>query len=143
MTHAEIAQELKIALLYKDGNDGAVKRIAERLGLSLRTIYDYLDGKIKPNLRFIKTAVEVTGDPDIKRLLEPEGWELVPAGAFAKHDKSTIAEECLDDLPHLAAFHAVLNDPASDYRTVIAARDALLTEIHQNVDLWKVQHGVA
>lgn len=80
MNNKEIAAELKVALLYQDANDGAVRRIAEELGLNLRTIYDYLDCKIKPSIRFLRAAVKATdGDPAIKRILEPEGWKLVRA----------------------------------------------------------------
>jgi rRNA maturation endonuclease Nob1 len=80
MNNKEIAAELKVALLYQDANDGAVRRIAEELGLNLRTIYDYLDCKIKPSIKFLHAAVKATdGDPAIKRILEPPGWKLVRA----------------------------------------------------------------
>ena len=79
MNNSEIAQELKIALLYRDENDGAVKRIAGILGLARRTVYDYLDGNIKINLAFLHAAVIATnGDRDVKKFLEPQGWELTP-----------------------------------------------------------------
>lgn len=74
-----VADELQQALLYEDGNEGVVKRVAEIMDLKKRTVYDYLYGRTKLSLDFIKAAVVATnGHPRIKRLLEPEGWVLVP-----------------------------------------------------------------
>lgn len=49
-----------------------------------------------------------------------------------KPDKKTMAEECLDDLPALAKYHDVLNDPKATAEQIRAARAELDDELNQN-----------
>lgn len=78
MTSQEYAQELKAIVLYREENAGAVEKIARELGLKSRTVYDYLDGVIKVSVDFIRACAKVTADPDVIKMLEPEGWKLFP-----------------------------------------------------------------
>lgn len=77
MDPAAISAELKAAIIYRTENRGAVKRIAELMGLTDATVYDYLEGRIKPSLLFLHACVIATGDPDAKKFLEPRGFRLV------------------------------------------------------------------
>jgi len=139
-----IAAELKVAILYKnDGeNEHAVPRIAKILGLKRRTIYDYLDGVIKVNLGFIHAAVIATdGDPDIRRFLEPEGWNLSKT-CDVQPDKDSLAAECLDDLPTLADFHGQLTDPKSTQAGVKRAMEKVKRELQENYVMWCRERGL-
>ncbi len=58
-------------------------------------------------------------------------------------DKDTMAEECLDDLPALAAYHKALNDPDAREVEVIMAKDNLIREIEENHNQWRhVRHAM-
>ena len=71
-----IASELHRFLTGRKENKGAVVKIADKLGLSKHTVYDYLYGRIEMSLDFLKAAAAVTDDPDVKRFLEPDGMVL-------------------------------------------------------------------
>jgi hypothetical protein len=75
----ELTAELHRILTTKAENAGAVGRIARRRGLAESTVYDRLYGKIIIDLDFILDAFLATSDPEIKAMLQPEGWVLVPA----------------------------------------------------------------
>jgi len=55
---------------------GSAYEVAEIAGLAYRTVIDQTDGRINPSVEVIKASWLVTKDPRLKRLLEPEGWEL-------------------------------------------------------------------
>ena len=74
----EITNEANAAVKHRCKKSEVVKHIAERMALSDATIYDYLTGRIKVNLRFLKAVVAVTEDPFLKKYLEPDGMCLVP-----------------------------------------------------------------
>ena len=75
----EIAAELKMVVLNRKEDGSTVKKIADILGLSQRTVYDYLDSRLKVNLKFIQACLIATnGDRDVKKFLCPEGWEGYP-----------------------------------------------------------------
>ena len=76
MDFEDMASEIHRIITGRKENKRAVQQIAEILGKSQQTIYDCLYGRIKINLDFIKAAVQVTEDPDIKKFLEPKGWIL-------------------------------------------------------------------
>ena len=64
----DLYAELKIVCVYRPENKGAVRRIAQILGLSESTVYDYLEGRIKISPEFIKAVVIATdGDPGAKK----------------------------------------------------------------------------
>jgi len=132
------AAEIKARVLYDDGIDnGIVVRIAGELGVNKQTIYDILDGRIKMSLDFLHALVMASsGDPLLKKYLEPEGYELRPVNQAAP-DKKTLAEECLDDLPAAAAYHKALMDPDSSEATIIRHKNRLMCEIEQNHAKWK------
>ena len=93
-SNAEIAAELKTAVLYRD-YENPVKQISEILGLSARTIYDYFDGNIKISLPFLHACLIVTGgDPDVKKYLCPEGWDIAPSSQ--KAPTKNVEKECGD-----------------------------------------------
>ena len=70
-----------------------------------------------------------------KAILEPEGWELVPAGQFIP-DKKTLAEECLDDIPALAEYHRALCDPQSSENEVRRTKADVIRECEENFSRW-------
>lgn len=75
----EIAAELKLIAMNRKEDGSTVRKIAEVMGLSQRTVYDYLDNRLKVNLKFIQACLIATnGDHDVKRFLCPDGWDLVP-----------------------------------------------------------------
>ena len=134
MNAEEIAAELKAACIYREGNEGAPQRVADILGLSRRTVYDVLDGRIRVSLAFIKAAFQATGgDPAITRLLAPEGWQLVRSGINPDDCKPTLAEELLGDLPALAAYHKALADPGSSRGEVLRAKQRIEAEIEKDL----------
>ena len=73
----EITNEANAAVKHRCPKSEVVKRIAGRMSLSEATIYDYLAGRIKMNLRLLKAVVAVTEDPFLMKYLEPEGMSLV------------------------------------------------------------------
>ena len=75
----ETAAELHRIITMKRANRGAVGRIADRRDIADSTVYDYLSGKILCDHEFIKDAFLATGDPEIRAMLEPEGWVLTAA----------------------------------------------------------------
>ena len=74
----EITNEANIAVKIRCTKGEVVKSIALKMGLSESTVYDYLSGRIKMNLRFLKAVVGVTEDPFLMKYLEPEGMSLMP-----------------------------------------------------------------
>ena len=91
-SNAEIAAELKAAVLFRE-YDNPVQKIADMLGLKNRTVYDYFDGNIKISLPFLHACLIVTdGDPDIKKYLCPEGWDLVPV--IHSENVGDVEKEC-------------------------------------------------
>lgn len=74
----EITNEANIAVKHRCTKPEVVKRISDLTALSEPTVYDYLAGRIKMNLRFLKAVVAVTEDPFLKKYLEPPGLLLVP-----------------------------------------------------------------
>ena len=57
-------------------------------------------------------------------------------------DGVSLPEECLDDLPKLAAYHRALNDPACQVEEVRAAWQAAKRELDENYELWiRLRHG--
>ena len=136
---SEIASDLKNRLLYSDDIDSSViLAIADIMGTSKRTVYATLDGDIKLSLDFLHAAVIATdGDPAVCKYLEPEGFRLKKNAENNKPDKPTLAEECLDDVPALARFHAVLSArPRAMQVEVELARNAVVYELEQNVNKW-------
>ncbi len=75
----EIAAELKLIAMNRKEDGSTVRKIAEVMGLSQRTVYDYLDNRLKVNLKFLQACLIATnGDHDVKKFLCPDGWDLVP-----------------------------------------------------------------
>ena len=109
----EIASDLKTRLLYSyDIDSSVINVIADIMGISKRTVYATLDGEIKLSLDFLHAAVIATnGDPAVSKYLEPDGFHLKKNAENNLPDKPTLAEECLDDVPALARFHAVCCPP--------------------------------
>lgn len=59
---------------------GVIRAVAMRAGLAERTVYDHCtDGRVNASVEVIRAAFEVTQDPRLKKILTPDGWELVPA----------------------------------------------------------------
>jgi hypothetical protein len=137
-----VAAELKTQLLFSDRfDDKIVSRLAEVLGIARRTVYAVLSGDIDLYLDFLHACVIVTcGDPEVRTYLEPEGYRLTAVSA-SPSDKPTLAQECLDDVPALARFHNVLNDPSSTMVDVTRAEEAVIDEIRQNSERFSIERA--
>jgi hypothetical protein len=136
----KIALDLKNRLLYSDDIDSSViQTIADVMGTSKRTVYATLDGEIKLSLDFLHAAAIATnGDPEVCKYLEPEGFRMKKSGQSIAPEKATLAEECLDDVPALARFHAVLSKcPRSRQLDVDLAKNAVIYELEQSVNKWR------
>jgi len=116
MNDKEITNELKNALLFDSTiDDGVVTRIANITGFSKRTVYDYLDGKIRMSTAFLHAAVIASdGHPRVKSFLEPQGWMLTPK-ATVKSCEAPDWEKEMGDV-HIAAanLHGSLREALAD-----------------------------
>lgn len=76
-------------LLYEiliQTNRGSLDEAAKEAGYAYRTANEYCnDHRKTPPVEFLKAAWLVTEDPRLKRLLEPEGYELTPKAAARAH----------------------------------------------------------
>lgn len=66
-------------ILIQEGDGTRIKQVAEVACVSTNTVYAWCDGRINPPLIAYKASFLVTGDPRLRRLLEPEGWVLCRA----------------------------------------------------------------
>ena len=129
----ELVAELHRILTTKSENAGAVGRIAKRRGLAEATVYDRLYGKIIIDVDFIIDAFLETGDPEIKAMLQPEGWVLVPAtgsGAATADPEREVGDVSLA----LSALHGHLREALSDGRlspSEIDRAERLLDKLHR------------
>ncbi len=71
-----VAELLKEIVIYE--HRGSIYKIAELAGLAHTSARDHLNGRTNPSVEVIKAAWLVTRDPRLKKLLEPDGYELVP-----------------------------------------------------------------
>lgn len=69
--------ELLREIMFSD-NYGVAGRIAERANLAYQTVHSQTDGRSTPSVELVRAAFLETLDPRIKRILEPQGYELVP-----------------------------------------------------------------
>ena len=84
---AELLKEILVST-----HRGSMDKVVERTGLAYRTVADQTDGRINPSVEVIKASWLVTGDPWLKLLLEPKGWELVPKATQVFPQKDLEAE---------------------------------------------------
>jgi len=135
----EAAAAIKARLLYSEDIDpGIVRVIADIMGVARRTVYAILDGEIKISLDFLHAAVIATNaDPQVTVYLEPDGFHLEPDREKAVSDKTTLAEECLDDVQALAKFHSALMTPETKSYQIELARNAVVYELDQNINRWR------
>lgn len=72
---------------------GAIEKVANLVGCAYSTVHEYCGDRRKtPPVWLYKAAFLVTGDPRLKRRLEPEGYELVPKRCGLPADKPVEAE---------------------------------------------------
>lgn len=71
-----VARILKQVLVYE--NSGGLEKVAEHLNETYDYVWSQTAGRVNPAVHVIKGAYEVTGDPKLKRLLTPTGYELLP-----------------------------------------------------------------
>lgn len=140
-SNEQMAADLKAILLYSDHLPvTVVGEIAEIMGVARRTVYSILDGQIKISLDFLHAAVIATGgDPEVRKYLEPDGYEL--DRCKCDYTAKSLAEECLDDVPALAQYHKVLNDPKSRSADVKRAVVEVVSELNQNMMAWCRDRG--
>jgi hypothetical protein len=86
------AESELLSEILKYEHRGSVKAVAQAAVCAESTIYSNMDGKANPSVWVIKAAFEVTGDPRLKKLLEPDGWELVRKKGTVESDKPVEAE---------------------------------------------------
>ena len=89
-----------------------VQDIADRLNIDPRTIYDYLERKPIVPLVLIKTVFELTFDPQLRDVLQPTGYVLVPeteARACSGNWEKEIGDICIS----LGSFHAAVRQAIS------------------------------
>jgi len=114
-TREERTAELHRILTTKQANRGAVGRIAAMRRLADSTVYDYLYGKIIADVDFIIDAFLATEDPEIRAMLEPEGWTLRPSQGTAEAT-ADIEREIGDVNLAISALHAHLRQSLGDRR---------------------------
>ncbi|WP_054031217.1 hypothetical protein [Desulfatitalea tepidiphila] len=144
-----IAAEIKAQLLYSnDSRPDAVQAIAAEMGIDNKTVYDYLDGRIKLSLDFLHALVLATdGDPAFKRYLEPDGWQLRRAGTI-EPDKKTIFEEIVDNHPKITLLEQLLIEQTSatgkksQLNRIKKQLQAVVDDLRQDVAKWCVDHGI-
>lgn len=108
-----VAEEIRMVITCRPENKHAVCRISEKMGLKKSTVYDYLYGKIKMSLPFIKASAEVTNDPDIKKFLEPSGMVLVKKPDLGEIG-TNFHKEVNDVYVALAAFQVSVQEAIAD-----------------------------
>lgn len=77
MADDRISRLLKDVLVYR--NPGSIERVADYMGETYDHIWSQTHGRVNPKIQVVKAAYVITGDQRLKRELEPEGHELVPA----------------------------------------------------------------
>lgn len=135
----DIGPLIKDEIVYGDdpGCQGAVRRIAAIIGRSEWTVRDYLEGRIKMTLAFLHAAVRATsGNPRIRRFLEPEGFALVADDSSVQPDKDAEGE-LLDDVERMGALAVTVR--ALVHKGTITKADARRVEqcIRQSDEEWR------
>jgi len=133
MDNAALASELRRIITTRHENKGTVKTIADALGLAEVTIYDYLHGRIKISLDFIKAAAAATNDPDIKKHLEPEGMTLVK-NPDIKQTSGSILKELNDVYMAAAAIQETIQSAIEDGR-ITSGELSKIERTHENLHL--------
>jgi transcriptional regulator with XRE-family HTH domain len=142
----QLAKMVKNRVLFSnDVPADIVRRIADEMGLSKKTIYDYLSGRIRPDLDFLHALVVASdGDPVLKKILEPNGWILKRATVPTPSGKSISADIlCLH--PDLTRFETLLTEPIPDSAGNQLARIEAQLEfvekgLRRAVENWKAEH---
>jgi len=145
----EIAEQIKARVLFSDeiGPD-FVPKVAQEMGIEKKTVYDYLDRRIKLNLDFLHAIViSSDGDPVLKSYLEPEGWSLRKV-APPKLSERTLPEDLLSTHSELAKLERLLTKSFSRSSTnQFAAIEVqfmrVVQDLRSSVQKWKVENGIA
>ena len=85
-----IPRLLKEVLVYR--HPGAIEKVADLLGDTYDYVWSQTHGRVNPHIKVIKAAFVITGDPRLKRELEPEGYELVRERGCPEKLKNAEAE---------------------------------------------------
>lgn len=144
-----MAGEIKAQLLFNENSrPDAVRRIADEMGIDKKTVYDYLDGRIKLSLDFLHALIIATdGDPIFRRYLEPEGWSLIRSTDI-EPDKETLFEEIVDNHPKLTKFELLLVEQIAPHQTksqlfkIEKQLQTVVDDLRQDVSKWCSDHGV-
>lgn len=101
---------LKQILVYQ--YPGAIEKVADYLGDTYDYVWSQTHGRVNPHIKVLRAAYIVTGDPRLKRELEPEGYELVSArDAKAQRDAES---EATDIMLHTSRMIEKLRDSLVD-----------------------------
>ena len=113
MADSRISRLLKEILVYK--YPGAIEKVADCLGETYDHIWSQTHGRVNPKIEVVKAAFLVTGDPRLKRELEPGGYELVRERTAPEGLKNAEAE-LIDIVLASARVITRLRETASDGR---------------------------
>lgn len=106
-----VARILKQVLVYE--YPGALEKAAAHLNETYDYIWSQTAGRVNPAVHVIRGVYEVTGDPKLKRLLTPVGYELLPASSKARptgHFEAEIGDLDIAVAKLRTAFREVLKD---------------------------------
>lgn len=106
-----VSRILKQVLVYDC--PGAIEKVAEHLNETYDYIWSQTAGRVNPAVHVIKGAYEITGDPKLKRLLTPIGYEILPATSKDRptgHFEAEIGDLDIAVAKLRTAFREVLKD---------------------------------
>ena len=119
---ARLLQEILVT-----GDRDLTKEVALVAGKSRAWVSEQYYKNINSSIHCIKAAWLVTGDPRLKKLLEPDGWELrkVVAAASTKG----VEQEALDLIVSVSEFVKTYRAAYADDRLTPQEKVALLTSV--------------
>jgi hypothetical protein len=129
-----IPRLLKEILVYR--YPGAIEKVADHLGDTYDYVWSQTHGRVNPHIKVIRAAYIVTGDPRLKRELEPEGFELVPtregeASKCAESEATDImlqTSKLIEDLREVLEDGVITNDEADQLEKSFSAIEKELIE---------------
>ena len=123
------ARLLKQCLMYDyDGN--GIQAVAGLLNETYDYVWSQTHERINPHIKVLRAAYIITGDPRLKKELEPDGFELVPKRKATGEVKS-MEGEAIDVIIHAAKImeqiQAVIEDGKVTSEEAAGLRKALNT----------------
>lgn len=127
-----------IEAIQKACHSYGVKKIAAELDKQPSTLYGELNPwggeKAKLGLDDAIEIIRITGDATVLSLIAAElGYRLVSKNPHP--DKTTVPEECCQDMEAYGKFVSVCNNPSSTEKEIRMARHEVAREIDETEDL--------